>query len=99
MHSLAFGALKPIIDLDSSKCLRQNQVEMTLDVMANSLVYWSQDLFQEQLLQNIKLSGKKLDLSESFFVNAKLFAKGELQRFITLTKSIESHKRHFFFIL
>ena len=50
-------------------------------------------------LQNIKLSGKNLDLSESFFVNAKLFAKGELQRLITFTKLIESHKRHFFLVL
>ena len=51
MHSLAFGSLKPIIDGDSSKTLQQHQVEMTLDVMSNSLVYWSQDLYQAGLLQ------------------------------------------------
>jgi len=49
MHSLAFGALKPVIDSDS--CLSQKQIEMTMDVMANSIVYWAQDLFKHNLLQ------------------------------------------------
>ena len=31
--------------------LKQNQIEMTLDVMASSLIYWTQDLFQAKLLQ------------------------------------------------
>ncbi|MDP6570958.1 MAG: SDR family oxidoreductase [Candidatus Marinimicrobia bacterium] len=51
MHSLAFGALKPVIDTESSNTLAQRQVEMTLDVMASSLLYWTQDLFQAELLQ------------------------------------------------
>jgi len=51
MHSLAFGTLKPVIDIDPSKTLQQRQVEMTLDVMASSILYWSQDLFQAGLLQ------------------------------------------------
>ena len=51
MHSLAFGALRPIINNDSSNSLKQNQIEMTLDVMASSLIYWTQDLFQAKLLQ------------------------------------------------
>ena len=29
MHSLAFGALKPVIDLDPKQSLRQKQIEMT----------------------------------------------------------------------
>ncbi len=41
LHSLAFGALKPFIGEDT---LTRAQVEMTLDVMANSLVFWAQDL-------------------------------------------------------
>ena len=45
MHSLAFGALKPFISTDPSETLSKAQIEMTLDVMANSLVYWAQDLF------------------------------------------------------
>ena len=44
MHSLAFGTLKPFIADDEKDALAQAQLEMTLDVMANSLVYWSQDL-------------------------------------------------------
>ncbi len=51
MHSLAFGALKPVIDTESSNTLAQRQVEMTLDVMASSLLYWTQDLFQAGLLK------------------------------------------------
>jgi NAD(P)-dependent dehydrogenase (short-subunit alcohol dehydrogenase family) len=47
LHSLAFGALKPFIDDDP---LDQKQMEMTLDVMANSLVYWAQDLVAKKLI-------------------------------------------------
>ena len=51
MHSLAFGALKPVIDKNNNNTLQQRQVEMTLDVMANSLLFWVQDLFRTKLLQ------------------------------------------------
>lgn len=52
MHSLAFGALKPVIADDPKDALSQRQMEMTLDVMANSLIYWAQavavrDLFRK----------------------------------------------------
>ena len=50
MHSLAFGTLKPYIADDPKEALSQDQVEMTLDVMANSLVYWVQDLFTRKLM-------------------------------------------------
>jgi len=50
MHSLAFGALKPFITETDAEQISQPQVEMTLDVMANSLVYWSQDLNRAGLL-------------------------------------------------
>ena len=49
MHSLAFGTLRPYIDRDPAQQVTQKQLEMTLDVMANSLVYWVQDLFQAGL--------------------------------------------------
>lgn len=45
-HSLAFGALKPFISEDP---INQKQVEMTLDVMANSLVYWTQEVVKHKL--------------------------------------------------
>jgi len=51
MHSLAFGALKPVINIPTVNALQQRQIEMTLNVMANSIVYWSQDLFQAGLLK------------------------------------------------
>ena len=50
MHSLAFGTLKPIIDIENN-ILQQRQVEMTQDVMSNSIIYWAQDLFNSGLLQ------------------------------------------------
>ena len=50
MHSLAFGTLRPYLPADRKEAVNQKQVEMTLDVMANSLVYWVQDLFYSGLL-------------------------------------------------
>jgi len=50
MHSVAFGSLMPFIDADAKGQLIQSQLEMTLDVMANSLVYWVQDLWQAGML-------------------------------------------------
>jgi enoyl-[acyl-carrier protein] reductase III len=44
LHSLAFGSLKPMVDETREESLDQKNIEMTLDVMANSLVYWVQDL-------------------------------------------------------
>lgn len=48
MHSLAFGTLKPYIGTDA---LTRANIEMTLDVMANSLVYWTQDLVARGLMR------------------------------------------------
>jgi len=50
LHSLAFGALKPFIADSERDALSPQQMEMTLDVMANSLVYWTQDLVRAGLL-------------------------------------------------
>jgi NAD(P)-dependent dehydrogenase (short-subunit alcohol dehydrogenase family) len=47
MHSLAFGTLKPYIGED---VLNKANVEMTLDVMAHSLVYWVQDVIASGLM-------------------------------------------------
>ena len=52
MHSLAFGTLKPYLASDPKERLTKDQMEMTLDVMANSLVYWTQDLVARKLLVN-----------------------------------------------
>jgi enoyl-[acyl-carrier-protein] reductase (NADH) len=50
LHSLAFGTLKPYVGNSSEESLTKAQMEMTLDVMAHSLVYWVQDLVSENLL-------------------------------------------------
>jgi NAD(P)-dependent dehydrogenase (short-subunit alcohol dehydrogenase family) len=50
LHSLAFGTLKPFFAQPRENAIAKPQIEMTLDVMANSLVYWTQDLFFGQLL-------------------------------------------------
>ena len=50
LHSLAFGTLKPYIAADPKDAITQDQMEMTLDVMANSLVYWAQDLVARKLI-------------------------------------------------
>jgi len=50
LHSLAFGALKPFIADDEKDALSPQQMDMTLDVMAHSLVYWTQDLVRAGLL-------------------------------------------------
>lgn len=51
MHSLAFGTLKPYIAEKPSDMVTQAQLEMTLDVMANSLVYWVQSAYSAGLLK------------------------------------------------
>jgi NAD(P)-dependent dehydrogenase (short-subunit alcohol dehydrogenase family) len=44
LHSLAFGTLRPFVPADGTRGASRKQIEMTVDVMANSLVYWAQDL-------------------------------------------------------
>jgi NAD(P)-dependent dehydrogenase (short-subunit alcohol dehydrogenase family) len=50
IHSLAFGTLKPFIAKTQDGCVSQAQMEMTLDVMANSIVYWAQGLVFRNIL-------------------------------------------------
>ncbi len=50
LHSLAFGTLKPYIAHDVSDAINKPQMDMTLDVMAHSLVYWTQDLVARSLM-------------------------------------------------
>jgi NAD(P)-dependent dehydrogenase (short-subunit alcohol dehydrogenase family) len=49
LHSLAFGSLTPLV-LPQGGGARRSQLDMTLDVMAHSLVYWVQDLLGAGLL-------------------------------------------------
>lgn len=52
MHSIAFGALRKFIDENKNESITQKQLEMTLDTMANQLVYWVQDIFYRGLFKN-----------------------------------------------
>jgi NAD(P)-dependent dehydrogenase (short-subunit alcohol dehydrogenase family) len=50
LHSLAFGTLKPFITEDPNDALNQGNMDMTVEVMAHSLVYWVQELYWAKLL-------------------------------------------------
>jgi NAD(P)-dependent dehydrogenase (short-subunit alcohol dehydrogenase family) len=50
LHSLAFGTLKPYITKAPPDAIAKSHMDMTLDVMAHSLVYWVQDLVARQLM-------------------------------------------------
>ncbi len=50
LHSLAFGSLRPYIAEEPEAAVNESQMEMTLRVMAHSLVYWTQDLVRAGLL-------------------------------------------------
>lgn len=49
LHSLAFGALRPLVDPGGNQ-VTPAQISMTLDVMASSLVFWTQALAEHGLV-------------------------------------------------
>jgi NAD(P)-dependent dehydrogenase (short-subunit alcohol dehydrogenase family) len=57
VHSLAFGSLLPFLTDDPKARISRKQMDMTLDVMANSLVYWTQDLFARGWLSETRIYG------------------------------------------
>ena len=52
LHSLAFGTLRSFVPESPEEAVTPKQMDMTLDVMAHSLVYWVQDLLYRGLLSN-----------------------------------------------
>jgi enoyl-[acyl-carrier protein] reductase III len=50
LHSLAFGTLRPFIADNPKDAVTRDQMDMTLDVMAHSLVYWTQDVVARGLM-------------------------------------------------
>lgn len=51
LHSLAFGTLRRYIpNEEHPEAIGKSHMDMTLDVMANSLVYWTQDLMARDLM-------------------------------------------------
>ncbi len=51
LHSLAFGTLKQFIGKKAEETVSKAQMEMTLDVMAHCLVYWTQGLMVRNLMR------------------------------------------------
>tara|TARA_B100001142_G_scaffold281493_1_gene293263 strand:+ start:303 stop:1067 length:765 start_codon:yes stop_codon:yes gene_type:complete len=51
IHSIAFGTLKPMLSKSNEPTLDSKNIDMTINVMGSSLVYWSQDLYNANLLQ------------------------------------------------
>ncbi|HEY4717259.1 MAG TPA: SDR family oxidoreductase [bacterium] len=50
VHSIAFGTLRPFISDNEKEFISRAQIEMTLDVMANSLIYWVQDIVSKKIM-------------------------------------------------
>jgi|SRR5688572_2689408 len=50
LHSLAFGTLKPFVGASPADSVTHAQMDMTVDVMAHSLVYWAQELVGRGLM-------------------------------------------------
>ncbi len=50
MHSLAFGSLRPFVSDNPDENITPAQMNMTLDVMAHTLVYWTQALITRGLM-------------------------------------------------
>ncbi|NQV16492.1 SDR family oxidoreductase [bacterium] len=51
VHSLAFGTLLPVVfNPGQGGVVHKNQMDMTLDVMAHSLIYWTQDIVGHRLM-------------------------------------------------
>jgi enoyl-[acyl-carrier protein] reductase III len=51
LHSLAFGTLKNYIGAEGRPGVQSKELEMTLDVMGHSLVYWTQELVERGLMR------------------------------------------------
>ena len=52
VHSLAFGTLLPVVyNPGQGGVVHKNQMDMTLDVMAHSLIYWTQDVVGHKLMK------------------------------------------------
>ena len=50
LHSLAFGTLRPLVADNPKEAVTRDQMDMTLDVMAHSLIYWTQDVVSRGLM-------------------------------------------------
>jgi NAD(P)-dependent dehydrogenase (short-subunit alcohol dehydrogenase family) len=51
LHSLAFGTLRPFVAESPGDVITPKQMDMTLEVMAHSLVYWTQAMVARNMLR------------------------------------------------
>ena len=51
IHSIAFGTLKPMLSKNDEPTLDAKNIDMTINTMGSSLVYWSQALYKANLFQ------------------------------------------------
>jgi NAD(P)-dependent dehydrogenase (short-subunit alcohol dehydrogenase family) len=87
LHSLAFGTLLPFVAGTPKDALSQRQMEMTLDVMAHSLVYWAQDLLARNLLRR----GSRIYAMTSSGATRVIRSYGAVS---AAKAALESHIRH-----
>src|SRR4029079_293099 len=50
LHSLSFGTLKLVVADPMKEAVTKAQMDMTLDVMAHSLIYWTQEVVGRGLM-------------------------------------------------
>ncbi|MER6285048.1 SDR family oxidoreductase [Streptomyces sviceus] len=87
VHSLAFGSLVPFLPREGwEKRISGRQIEMTLDVMAHSLVHWTQDLVAARLLRG----GSKVYAMTSAGTSQHLPSYGAVS---AAKSALESHVR------
>lgn len=87
VHSLAFGTLVPFLPREGwEEPIASRQLAMTLDVMAHSLVYWTQDLYRAGLLR----SGAKIYAMTSAGVVQALPSYGAVS---AAKSALEAHVR------
>ena len=65
MHSLAFGTLGNFVPSDGSRAITRKQIEMTMDVMANSLIYWTQDVVAADIIGPARIFAMTSEGSEN----------------------------------
>ena len=86
MHSLAFGSLVPFLAEDPKDAVDRKKMEMTQDVMANSLVYWVQDLWRGGFLGQ----GSKIYAMTS---EGSTPGRSVVRRRVSAKAALESHVR------
>jgi enoyl-[acyl-carrier protein] reductase III len=95
LHSLAFGTLTSLIPTEGLRGVTRKQLEMTLDVMANSLVYWVRDLVAAECLHDARVFAMTSEGSEAAWpkYGPVAAAKSALESYIRqLSRELAPHR-------